>query len=110
MRNGAILLLAGFLSCNPLAACDQVQACIGKWGTGRRIQAELIGGGTVIGRIGTINTDGFDLQPDKRGGATRAFKYAELRSVNTKLSVKSKWLIAGTVYGVLVVIGVILGG
>ena len=107
-RTMATLLVVGLLLPIPSMACDDVQACIEKWGTGRRIQVVLVIGGTLTGHIGSIQPNGFILAPDKRGGDTRNLKYAELRSATTKMTVRTKWLIAGAVYGILTVDSVIL--
>jgi hypothetical protein len=90
-------------------ACGDLPVCIEKWGTGRRIQVVLVTGGALTGRIGSIQPEGFILAPDKRGGASRELKYAELRSAATKMTVGTKWLIAAAAYGVLTAFSFILG-
>ena len=109
LRNVATLLIVGLLLPIPSMACANVQACVEKWGTGRRIQVVLLIGETLTGHIGSTQPDGFILAPDKRGGDTRTLKYAELRSATTKMTTGTKWLIAGTVYGIVTIFSVILG-
>ena len=103
------LLVVGLLLPIPSMACDDVQGCIEKWGMGRRIQVVLMIGGTLTGHIGSIQPNGFILAPDKRGGDTHNLKYAEIRSATTKMTARTKWLIAGAVYGILTIVSVILG-
>src|ERR1700686_4431518 len=109
LRTMATLLIVGMLLRIPSMACSNVQACVEKWGTGRRVQVVLVIGGTLTGHISSIQPDGFILAPDKRGGDTRNLKYAELRSATTKMTARTKWLIAGAVYGILTIVSVILG-
>jgi hypothetical protein len=49
------------------------------------------------------------LKSDKRGGPDRELRFDEIRSAKTKMTTASKWAIAGAVYGVLLVMGLILG-
>jgi hypothetical protein len=109
LRRAAALLIVGLLLRIPAMACGNVQVCVEKWGTGRRIQVVLVAGGTLIGHIGSIQPDGFTLGPDKRGGDSRKLKYPEVQSAKTKMTAGTKWLIAGAVYGVLTISSVILG-
>jgi hypothetical protein len=90
-------------------ACDNVPVCIEKWGTGRRIQVVLVTGGALTGHIAAIQPDGFVLGPDKRGGDSHKLKYTDLRSAATKMTVGTKWLIAGVVYGIVTAFSLILG-
>jgi hypothetical protein len=109
LRPAAALLIVGLLFRIPSMACGNVPACIEKWGTGRRIQVVLVTGGALTGHIGSIQPDGFTLGADKRGGDSRQLKYAELRSAKTKMTVGTKWLIAGVVYGIVTIFSFILG-
>jgi len=58
---------------------------------------------------GAIQPDGFVLGPDKRGGDSRKLKYMDLLSAATKMTVGTKWLIAGVVYGIVAAFSLILG-
>jgi len=78
-------------------------------GSGRRIQVVLVTGGALTGHIGAIQPDGFVLGPDKRGGDSRKLKYMDLLSAATKMTVGTKWLIAGVVYGIVAAFSLILG-
>jgi hypothetical protein len=97
------LIIVGLLLVIPSMACDDVQACVKKWGEGRRIQVVLVNGGKLTGKVASLEADGFTLASDARGAGTRDLKYSELRSATTKMTTRKKWLIAGAVYGIVTV-------
>jgi hypothetical protein len=108
-RLAATLLVFGILHPLLASACDDVRACIEKWGPGRRVEVILITGDQLTGHIGPRAAEGFVLSPDKKGGDSHNLKYGELRDAKTKKTSLQKWLIAGGVYvGVTTILSLII--
>lgn len=90
-------------------ARDSVSVSLAKWRAGQRIEVSLNDGGKLIGHLGAIESDRFVLEPDKHSGAQRTLRFDEVRAVSKKMTATKKWAIAGAIYGVLVIMGLILG-
>ncbi|MDQ6759148.1 MAG: hypothetical protein M3Z32_04680 [Acidobacteriota bacterium] len=108
-RRAGTVLLVVLLSHLHSKACDPVQDCVTRWTSGRRIELVLTTNEKVTGRLGAVQPNGFVLKSGHRGDGDRQFRFAEVGSVKTKMTVGQKWAIAGAVYGVLTVMGLILG-
>ena len=86
-----------------------VRESLAKWSAGKRIEVILKGGDKLVGRLGAVEFDHFVLEPDRKAGTQRVLRFEEVRSVRTKMTTAQKWEIAGGVYAVLLVIGLVLG-
>lgn len=100
-----VLLCPGLLPGTPA-----VQRALAKWSQGRRIEVVLNNGQRSVGRLGTVETDSFVLNPDKKSGAARVLRVDEVRSISTKMTTAKKWGIAAAVYGVVCLIGAVVLG
>jgi hypothetical protein len=90
-------------------AAGNVPESLAKWRTGKRIEVILNTGDKLIGRLGSIDSDRFTLAPDKRKGTARVLQFDEVRAVRSKLTTTQKWAIAGGVYAVFFVMGLVVG-
>jgi hypothetical protein len=102
-----VALLAVFSLC--LSAAPNVQEQVEKWSQGRRLAVVLRTGDKVVGRLGSVQKEGFGLVSEKRGHAERFFRFDEVQSVKTKMTTATKWGIAGAIYAPFMVMGLILG-
>ena len=102
--------VTGTLLSGQSVATGKVAGSVGKWPQGKRIEVILNAGERLIGRLGPVHPDGFDLVSEKGARATRTLRLDEVRSVSTKMTIKRKLAIAGIVYASLVVIGAIVLG
>ena len=91
------------------SASGAVRESLAKWSAGKRIEVILNGGDKMVGRLGAVELDRFVLEPDRRAGTQRVLRFQEVRSVRAKMTTAQKWEIAGGVYAVLLVIGLVLG-
>jgi Arc/MetJ-type ribon-helix-helix transcriptional regulator len=103
------LFFIGLLLRVPSSASDAVRDSLSRWEPGRRLELVLNNGEKVNGRLAGLRPDTFILKSDKRGGPDRELRFDEIRSAKTKMTTGGKWAIAGAVYGVLLVMGLILG-
>jgi hypothetical protein len=93
-------MLAASLHADPSIA-DQVQ----KMKSGQRMQVELNGGEKLIGNRGAVSADHFTLDPDNHKQAARELNYTDVRTVKTKWTRTTKWLIALGIYGLVTLLG-----
>jgi hypothetical protein len=100
------MFLMGAGVCN---ASGDVSESLAKWSPGKRIEVNLNKGDKLIGRLGTVESDRFVLEPDNRKGARHVLRFEEVRSVSAKMTTGRKWAIAGGVYAVLIALGLVLG-
>src|ERR1700724_3397868 len=106
----SIIALGIFLFVHGVSsASDNVPEALSKLSTGRRIAVILNNGDKLIGRLGTVDSGTFVLEPDKQKGAQRVLQFKEVRSVSAKMTTARKWAIAGGIYAVLLVMGLVLG-
>ena len=105
-----IIALVLFLLANGVSsAADNVAESLSKLSTGKRIEVILNNGDKLIGHLGTVESGTFVLEPDKRKGTPRVLQFKEVRSVRAKMTTARKWAIAGGIYAVLIVMGLVLG-
>ena len=110
LANHITVLVALALLCpGLLPATPAVQRALANWSQGQRIEVVLNNGQRSVGRLGTVETDSFVLNPDSKSGAARVLRVDEVRSISAKMTTAKKCGIAAAVYGVLLVIGIVLG-
>ena len=69
------------------------------------MEVTLNSGEKLVGRLGAVQSDQFVLQPDKRSRAQRTLRFDDVSKVSKKMTVATKWTIAGAIYGGLVLMG-----
>jgi hypothetical protein len=80
------------------SAAANVPESLAKWSAGKRIEVKLNSGGKLVGHLGSVESDGFVLAPDKLGGPQRVLRFDEVRSIKAKMTVTRKCVIAGLVF------------
>ena len=108
-RSQIIASLLFLLAHGVSSAADTVPESLAKLSTGKRIAVILNNGDQLIGRLGTVESGTFVLEPDTRKGTPRVLQFKEVRSVRAKMTTARKWAIAGAIYAVLLVMGLVLG-
>ena len=83
---------------------------LAKWSAGKRIEVTLMTGDRFVGRLGTVASEEFVVEPDNRRAVGRSVRFADVRSVRGKMTTGQKWAIAGGIYaGVTVLMSLTLG-
>jgi hypothetical protein len=95
-----------FLSVQAAPAAS-VEESLRQWRPNRRIQVTLNTGEKLPGRLGAIQVDRFVLEPDNKHATSRELTFDSVRSVKTKMTRTSKWLIAGAIYMGVTLLGLV---
>lgn len=86
-------------------SAEGISVALAKWHPGQRMEVTLNSGEKLVGRLGAVQSDQFVLQPDKRSRAQRTLRFDDVSKVSKKMTVATKWTIAGAIYGGLVLMG-----
>ena len=100
----AMLVLGVFLAATLLAdptIADKVQ----KMKSGKRMELVLNSGDKLMGNRGAVFADHFVLEPDSHKQSSRPLNYSEIRTVKTKWTRATKWIIGVGIWGVVTLLG-----